>query len=125
MRVEEFFSEYASVLTADDLEGISRCYGYPSLIVRDDAAMAIGDETDLKAIFEGSAERYRAQGFIRADPKLATSRWITERLVEADVRWNYIDAQGVGHGGPRYRYTLRDTGQRLVVHVIVVVPDEE
>ncbi|WP_084958710.1 hypothetical protein [Thermoactinospora rubra] len=122
MEIEDFFSRYGEALTRGDLDGIAGCYGYPSFILGDDVAVAVAGEADVKAAFEGAAERYRAQGLVAARPTVTATTRVTDRIVDAEVSWDYVDAEGVPRSGSRYRYTLRATGNDPLIHVVVSIP---
>ncbi|MFD8559861.1 hypothetical protein ACWDOR_45495 [Streptosporangium canum] len=124
MEIEDFLSRYAGALVAGDLDAVAACYGYPSLILSDEGVLAVGGEGDVKAAFAGAAERYRDQGLTEARPVIGETTRITERLVDVEVRWEYLDAEGAARAGEHYRYTLRGagTGGDLAIHVVVPIP---
>ena len=103
------------------------CYAVPALVLSDDGSAPIAAREQIEAAFRGAAERYRAQGLVAVRPVLVASEAITERLVSADVHWDYLDERGnsARQEGYRhdYRYVLRlddQAGPRI--QVVIEMP---
>ena len=58
----EFFERYAQALSTVDLDGLSRCYVYPSLAVSRLGTQAITDAKMTREFFEENAVRYQDAG---------------------------------------------------------------
>jgi hypothetical protein len=102
-----FFETYARALSAGDLDGIAACYTTPGLVLGDDNSLPISTLDEVRGAFAGAAEAYRARGLVTARPRLDRVQPLTARLVEADVRWEYLDPAGAAVPGAAYRYLLR------------------
>ena len=105
--LRRFLVRYGEALSAGDLKAISGCYAVPSLVLSDEGSVPIAAREEIEAAFDGAAERYRAQGLVAVRPTLVASEALSERLVSADVRWDYLDEQGRSAQQNAYRYVLR------------------
>ena len=105
--LRRFLIRYGEALSAGDLKAISGCYAVPSLVLSDTGSVPIAAREEIEAAFDGAAERYRAQGLVAVRPTLVASEALSERLVSADVRWDYLDEQGRSAQQNAYRYVLR------------------
>jgi hypothetical protein len=92
--LEGFFVRYGEVVSDGDLEAISACYAVPSIVISDEGAIPIATREEVEAAFDGAAERYRARGMVAARPTVVAAEALTEKLVSADVRWDYVDEGG-------------------------------
>ena len=74
-----------------------------------------GEGAIVVVAFDGAAQRYRAQGMVAARPTVVAVENVTEKLVFADVRWDYLDEEGHSAEHNSYRYVLRleDAGPRI------------
>ena len=115
MRLETFFVRYGEALSAGDLKAISGCYAVPSIVLSDAGSIPIATREEIEAAFDGAAERYRGQGMVAARPTVVAVENLTEKLVFADVRWDYLDEEGRSAERNSYRYVLRleDAGPRI------------
>ena len=105
--LRRFLVRYGEALSAGDLKAISSCYAVPSLVLSDEGSVPIASREEIEAAFDGAAERYRAQGLVAVRPTLLASEALGERLISADVRWDYLDEQGRSAQQNSYRYVLR------------------
>ena len=105
--LRRFLIRYGEALSAGDLTAISGCYAVPSLVLSDAGSVPIAAREEIEAAFDGAAERYRAQGLVAVRPTLVALEALSERLVSADVRWDYLDEQGRSAQQNAYRYVLR------------------
>ncbi len=113
--IEGFFVRYGEAVSAGDLKAISGCYAVPSIVISDAGSIPIATREEVEAAFDGAAERYRAQGMVAARPTVVSVETLTEKLVFADVRWDYLDEEGRSAERNSYRYVLRleDAGPRI------------
>jgi hypothetical protein len=103
-------------LAAGDLKAISGCYAVPAFVLSDAASRPVATRAEIEADFDGAAERHRAQGLVAAQPTLVASEVLTEKLLSADVRWDYLDEEGRSAQQDSYRYVLRldeDAGPQI------------
>jgi len=115
-RLEDFFFRYGEALAAGDLKAISGCYAVPAFVLSDAASRPVASRAEIEADFDGAAERHRAQGLVAAQPTLVASEALTEKLLSADVRWDYLDEEGRSAQQDSYRYVLRldeDAGPQI------------
>ena len=114
-RFETFFVRYGEAVSAGDLKSISGCYAIPSIVLSDAGSIPIATREEIEAAFDGAAERYRAQGMVAARPTVVAVEILTDKLVFADVQWDYLDEEGRSAEQNAYRYVLRmkDAGPRF------------
>jgi ketosteroid isomerase-like protein len=113
--IEGFFVRYGEAVSAGDLKVISSCYAVPAIVLSDAGSIPISTREEIEAAFDGAAERYRAQGMVAARPTVVAVENLTEKLVFADVRWDYLDEEGGSAERNSYRYVLRleEAGPRI------------
>ena len=114
-RLKTFFVRYGEAVSAGDLKAISASYTVPAIVISDAGAIPIAGREEVEAAFDGAAERYRARGMVAARPTVLEAEALTEKLVSADVRWDYLDEEGRSAEQNGYRYVLRleDAGPRI------------
>jgi ketosteroid isomerase-like protein len=102
-------------VSAGDLKAISGCYAVPAIVLSDAGSIPISTREEIEAAFDGAAERYRAQGMVAARPTVVAVENLTEKLVFANVRWDYLDEEGGSAERNSYRYVLRleEAGPRI------------
>lgn len=105
--MEALFVRYGEAVSAGDLKAISSFYAIPSIVISDEGAIPIATREEVEAAFDGAAERYRAQGMVGARPTLVAAEALTEKLVSANVQWDYVDEEGRSAERNGYRYVLR------------------
>jgi ketosteroid isomerase-like protein len=108
--IEGFFVRYGEAVSAGDLKAISGCYAVPAIVLSDAGSIPISTREEIEVAFDGAAERYRAQGMVAAQPTVVAVENLTEKLVFADVRWDYLDEEGRSAERNSYRYVLRLEG---------------
>src|ERR671914_2158002 len=122
--LRRFLVRYGEALSSGDLKAISRCYAVPSLVLSDTGSVSIAAREEIEAAFDGAAERYRAQGLVAVRPTLVASEALSERLVSADVRWDYLDEQGSSVQTNAYRYLVRLVeGTGPGIQVVIAMPE--
>lgn len=114
-RLEAFFVRYGEAVSAGDLKAISACYAIPAIVISDEGAIPIATREEVEAAFDGAAQAYRARGMVAARPTVLAAEVLTEKLVSADVRWDYVDEEGRSAEQNGYRYVLRleEAGPRI------------
>jgi hypothetical protein len=118
--LRRFLVRYGEALAAGDLRTISGCYVVPALVLSDAGSVPIAARQEIEAAFDGAAERYRAQGLVGIRPTLLAWEALTERLLCADVRWDYLDEQGRSAQQSGYRYVLRlENEATLKIQVVI------
>jgi hypothetical protein len=76
-------------------------------VLSDAGSVPVAAHEEIEAAFDGAAERYRAQGLVALRPTLVASEALSEWLVSADVRRDYLDEQGRSAQQNSFRYVLR------------------
>jgi ketosteroid isomerase-like protein len=118
--LRRFLVRYGEALAAGDLRTISGCYAVPALVLSDAGSVPIAARQEIEAAFDGAAERYREQGLVGIRPTLLAWEALTEGLLCADVRWDYLDEQGRSAQQSGYRYVLRlENEATLKIQVVI------
>lgn len=114
-RFEAFFVRYGEAVSAGDLKAISGFYAVPSIVISDESTIPIATREEVESAFDGAAEQYRAQGMVAAKSTVLAAEALTEKLVSADVGWDYVDEEGrsVQQNGYRYLLRLEDAGPQI------------
>ena len=121
--IRSFYEHSGRTLTSGRPEAIAACYIAPALIVGADRAIPIADVPEVAAAFDGSAERYAAEGLVGAVPTVVAVEHLTDTLASVDVHWGYTDAEGVSQSEDGYRYLLRLTAHGLRIQVVSATPE--
>jgi ketosteroid isomerase-like protein len=121
--LEAFFARYGEALSAGDLKGISSCYAVPAFVLSDAGGRPKATRAEIEADFDGAAECFRDQGLVAARPSVVASESLTEKLLSADVRWDYLDEDGRSAQQDGYRYALRlEEGAGPQICVVIATP---
>lgn len=122
-RLEHFFICYGHALAAGDLPGIARCYSVPGLVLGPDATVLISDRAQVEQAFGGQVRAHREQGLYSAHPKVVRVDRLNPGILSVDVRWDYLDADGIAQQHDGYRYALRvDAHGEPLIQVVVPCP---
>ena len=111
--IQRFFDRFARAVTSGDGRSIARMWAVPALVVGDSMVQAVGSLDQVEEFFGGAREQYNARGIADTRAELQRVEWLTRRLAVVDVRWPYLDAQGVERGAETSTYVLRrdDSGE--------------
>lgn len=119
-RIAAFFAAYGRALVAGDLLALAACHDVPGLVLADGRSLPISSPDEVAATF---VEQYRPGGLVQARPTILDAEWLSERLISADVRWDYLDADDVSVEQNGYRYVLRlDAADDPKIQLVVQVP---
>ncbi|WP_017587342.1 DUF6841 family protein [Nocardiopsis ganjiahuensis] len=119
--LQAFLEAYSRELVGGDLDGIAARYSYPAYVAGDTQSIAVAAPADVKEAFTGAAEQYRERGLVGVVPEIRRTEELTARLVWADVRWSYRDADDAEVRAETYRYLLRETGNSCMICVVVAI----
>lgn len=106
-RVTRFFEGYGEAVAAGDLPRIAGSYLTPALVLGPGATIPVATGEEVEAAFRGAADAHRARGLVTARATVERLEPITDDLAMADIRWEYLDAEGRVAEGNDYRYVLR------------------
>ena len=121
--IHAFYEHYGQTLTSGQPDMIAACYVAPALIVGDKGTTPVANIAEVAAAFDGSAERYAAEGLTGAVPTVVAIEHLTDALASVDVHWDYTDAEGVSRSEDGYRYLLRGTDDGLRIQVVIATPE--
>jgi hypothetical protein len=117
--VEAFLISYGEALTTGDLERIAASYGVPGLVVSDAGPLAYISSDEVRAAFAGAATQYREAGLSATHPTIERLELLSDRVAEADVRWDAVDASGDTKFRESLLYVIHDHGGTLQIVVAV------
>ena len=121
--IRAFYEHYGRTLTSGRPDSIAACYLAPALILGDGGTTPVADVAEVAAAFDGSAERYAAEGLVGAVPTVVEFRHLTDRIASVDVHWDYTDAGGASQSEDGYRYLLRQTDDGPRIQVVIATPE--
>ena len=120
--VGAFFAQYGMLLDGDDLPAVARRHGEPTVVVTDEASVVVSRHAEVVTFFRAVLAEHRARGLVSARPTVELVEPRTERLLEAVVRWSYLDGDGRIAFVDRYRYLLRrESPAGLTIQTTVVL----
>lgn len=123
--VHDFVDDYGKALVGGDGDAIADFWDVPALVVGKEGVIAVDDRNEVRGFFASAAAQYRAYGITDTDGEVIVVTRVGDRIVEVEVRWAMLDADGNERGAERSTYTLRkdDDGQ-LRIRMVVSHPVE-
>lgn len=119
--VTQFFEKFGAALTAADVKTIATLWGTPSFVLADGMSRAVITSDEVKKFFAGAKDQYASRGINEAIPDIRKLNWLTDRMVVAEVRWPYLNAQGAEVGEESSTYTLRlDDDGKLRIYAVAM-----
>jgi hypothetical protein len=115
----KFLEAYGRALGARDLDGITSCWGIPSLVVSDQGAIAVTDSEQVRQFFAQSVDWYHSQGWVEVRPREWTTEKLSPGLFSVDVFWDAIDQSGQSFPSDHSRYILSLFDGKLTFRVAV------
>jgi hypothetical protein len=116
----DFFDRYGSALTTGDLLTLSSCYRLPGTVVADNYSFTFSSPAAVALSFVGAAPAYRERELVAAHAEIEDVQRLSDGLVLASVRWEYLDCRGEAVPGGAYRYVVRLGG--TTPQICVVMP---
>jgi hypothetical protein len=126
--VRDFLDTFAQALTVGDGSAVARLWETPAFVLGDGMARVVNSDQEVEKFFAGSKDEYNARGITEARAEILELDWLSEQIVQVQVRWPYLDAYGKELGYETSTYTLmrNDDGKlRLriaVMHGAVMAP---
>jgi hypothetical protein len=119
--VRDFLDEFARALTAGDARAVARLWEIPAFVLGDEMVRVVQSPQEVEAFFAGAKEQYAARGITEARAEILELDWLTDRIVQVEVRWPYQDTYGKELGYETSTYTLvRDDSGQLRLRIAVM-----
>jgi hypothetical protein len=119
--VRDFLDEFARALTAGDGGAIAKLWETPAFVLGDNMARVVSSPQEVEEFFSGAKEQYNAKGITEARAEILELDWLTDQIVQVEVRWPYLDSFGKELGHETSTYTLmRDDAGNLRLRVAVM-----
>ncbi len=119
--MRDFLDEFARALTAGDGRAVANLWETPAFVLGDEMVRVVQSPQEVEAFFAGAKEQYNARGVTEARAEILELDWLTDRIVQVEVRWPYQDAYGEELGYETSTYTLlRDDAGRLRLRIAVM-----
>jgi len=119
--VQDFLDRMARAITAGEGRVVAAMWDVPALIVGDDEVRAVASRHQLEPFFSSTRDQYNERGITDTRAQIVRMIWLTDRIVQVDVRWPYLDAAGQEVGAEASQYTLRrDDADDLKLRVAVM-----
>ena len=120
-QVQGFLDRLARAVTAGDGKTAAALWDVPALVVGDQEARGISSPAEIEQFFGGAKAQYNAQGITDTRAEIQDLRWLTPHIAVVQVRWPWLDSQGVEKGQENSTYILRhDSTGSLRLHVAVM-----
>lgn len=121
--VNNFFAEYSAAYTNYDADKIVTMYSVPSLIMSDDAKVAINDRYGLKENTEHVLSLYKEVGMKSVSPSICHILKLSDKMRFVTLDWSFLSANNEVIFNCKTSYTLQlsDDGFKIVA---IVVDDE-
>jgi hypothetical protein len=117
----DFFDRYGSALTTGDLGTLSSCYRLPGTVVADSYSFTFSSPAAVALSFVGAAPAYQERELVAAHAEIEDVQRLSDGLVLASVRWEYLDCRGEAVPGGAYRYVVRLGGATPQICVVMPV----
>jgi hypothetical protein len=117
----DFFDRYGSALTTGDLPTLASCYRLPGTVVSDNYSFTFASPAAVALSFVGAAPEYRAHELVAAHAEIEDVQRLSDGLLLASVRWEYLDCRGGAVPGGSYRYVIRLGGPTPQICVVMPV----
>ena len=115
----KFLEAYGRALGAGDLERIAGCWGFPSLVVSDQGAIAVSTPEQVKEFFAQAVAWYHSQGWVETRPREWRTEKLSPQLFSVDVFWDTIDQSGRLFPSDHSRYILSLVEGRFIIRVAI------
>jgi hypothetical protein len=103
----DFFDRYGSALVTADLPAIAGCYAMPGMVVSDGYGFTFSSPAAVALSFIGAAPAYREHQLVAAHAEIGEVQRLSDGMVLAEVRWEYLDSGGGAVPGECFRYVIR------------------
>jgi hypothetical protein len=117
----DFLDTFAKALTTGDARAIAALWETPAFVLGDGMARVVSSSQEVEEFFSHAKEQYNAQGIMEARAEILQLECLTERIVQVEARWPYVDQYGKEFGHETSTYTLmRDDSGQLRLRVAVM-----
>jgi hypothetical protein len=119
--VRDFLDAFARALTAGDGRAVAELWETPAFVLADQMVRVVNSPQEVEEFFAGAKEQYNAKGINEARAEILELDWLTDRIVQVEARWPYLDAYGQELGHETSTYTLlRDQAGNLRLRIAVM-----
>jgi hypothetical protein len=119
--VRQFLDEFGEALTAGDAKAVASLWDTPAFVLGDEMVRVVNTSTEVEQFFAGAKEQYAAMGISEARAEILELDWLTDRIVQVEVRWPYLDTYGKELGYETSTYTLlRGEDEQLHLRIAVM-----
>ena len=123
--LQEFFDRFTSALTNGDGKAIAQMWETPAYFIGDEMIRSEENPLEVEKFFGSAKEMYASKGISGTRAELGPVQWVTDRIVEVDVRFPYLEAAGEEQGEESSRYTLRRDDEGEFKFCVVVMRGEK
>lgn len=112
-QIKQFLERYGTALSVGDLSGIAGSWGVPALVLSNEGAISVSDQSEIEQFFAQATEAYHSQGLSSTRPEIERVEPLSEKLASVDVRWPAFDPAGQEKSSEHSHYLLqlRQDGQ--------------
>lgn len=105
--IQSLLDAMARALTEGRGSDVAKAWETPAYVVSDEGVHPIGSAKEIADFFGGARAQYDERGITGTYAQIENERWLTERIVEVDVRWPYLDDRNEEIGHEISTYVLR------------------
>lgn len=105
--IQDFFDRMAAALTRGDGEAVADLWAVPALVLSDRHVQAVGSREEVARFFGSAKDQYNQLGIADTRAQIVGFERLTTRIVQVDVRWPWLDANGAERGEEMSTYLLR------------------
>lgn len=119
--LQELFDRFTEALTEGNGRVVADMWETPAYFIGDEMIRCEEDPREVEKFFGAAKDMYEAKGITHTRAELGPVDWLTDKILEVDVRFPYLDRQGNELGEESSRYTVRraENGEyRLCVAVM-------
>ena len=92
--LQSFFTHYAELYMASDVDAVTALYEAPFLAVREGHPIHLRDREAVRDHLAGLMDAYRQSGAARADVASFEAKPLGQSSVNVTVHWHIVDANG-------------------------------
>lgn len=125
-RINELFTEYATGIETGDTKRVANCFAQPCTFITDEGSVVYTSLAKLEGTINQGKRFYKKHHVTTAYPDIRNKRFLSERLVQVRIWWQYLDEQSKMVYQCEYYYIIRlDEEQEWKIELAVPVDEKE
>jgi len=100
-------AEYATALSANDLDGVVEAWAIPAFVIDDGGALPVQSQAQVREFFSAAIAGHRARGQVSTHAHLREMEDLGGGVFWVDSRWPAFDTHGHEIHSERTRYLMQ------------------